>query len=81
MLVTKTGLGGISMCLDKIKVRIQRPWPFVTDVTDMSGYLKCSGRALDMQPWPKPFSPRQTWHPSKGLRVRGKRSRATTCER
>jgi len=80
MLVTKTGLEGILMSLEK--VRIQRPWPFVTAASDLcSTAPRGCGPGLDMQPWPKPFNPRQTWHNSKGLRMRGKRSRVTTCER
>ena len=40
----------------KQEIKFRRPWPFITPALSLpSAHLKCSGKALDMQPWPKPM--------------------------
>ena len=61
---------------------LSRHWPFQTPALGLSSTApRGCGPLLDMQPWPKPFNHRTTWHPSKSIRIRGKNFRVTTCER
>ncbi len=78
----KTGLGGISMLLEKEVKRLQRPWPFQTPALSLqSTPPKGTGACADMQPWPKPRSFPQHWCNNKVLRQRKNSTRLTFCER